>query len=140
MTTYTIFRAADDARNAESGLTQEQVVRRIYQHDGHGFYLTPTLENIEDVNGEIIGQRQRANSALGKEWDIYFNHSRNKSGYKNTYRSSFGETEEEAEKNFLLGAWKETRWDDTKWFVMTDEDFQKRYPLIDDETGEDFLE
>jgi hypothetical protein len=105
--TYKVYGSCESSDNAETNLTATEVVKHIYQDDGHGYRLEPRM----DETGE-----QQLQSSLGLEWDVYFTKPGKRYGEKSGL-SAYGETEDEAEAEFLASAWNETRWDDSKWFI-----------------------
>lgn len=123
--TYTICSLNNDSINAITRLSPEQIMRHIYNHDGHGFFLKPRMIEVEDENGNVIGEKQKVFGDLGKEWDVLFQKCSQSIRKKSEFFTAFGETEEEAEKEFLLTGWKERRWDETKWIVVEDAAFKK---------------
>jgi hypothetical protein len=122
--TYSIYKFTQSSADAETCLTAHQVVKHIYQDEGHGYYLQERMIEVKDDEDNVINEIQ-ADGTLGKEWDVYFyKHGRREFGKKGSW--SYGETEEEAEDNFLNSVWEEAKWDHTKWFVFTDKDYKKR--------------
>jgi hypothetical protein len=114
--TYSIYKFTQSSADAETGLMAHQVVKHIYLEEGDDYYLMPRMIEVKDDEGNVIDEIQ-ADGTLGKEWDVYF-------GKKGSW--SYGETEEEAEDNFLNMVWREGKWDHTKWFVFTDKEYKKR--------------
>lgn len=114
--TYKCYDACQSESTAQTNLTAAEIVKHIYQEDGHGYRLEPRMESTYNNDGDIIGEQQANSPNLGLEWDVYFT----KPGQRYSEKSSliaWGATEKEAEDEFLLSAWKETRWDTTKWFI-----------------------
>lgn len=119
MTTYTVYHVCDSARDVETGLTPAQVVQHIYRDDGQNYRLDPRMEMATDDDGKELGEQQ-VRGKFGLEWDVYFPRNGQEFGPKSRL-TAYGETEDEAEAEFLDGAWRGQRWDVTKWCVITDE-------------------
>lgn len=128
--TYAIYRVNESPEQAETGLTPQQVVAIIYSHDGHGFRVEPRMETPQDDDGNDLEARQ-VDGTLGKEWDVYFTRAGGQHGEKSTF-TAYGESEDAAESDFLLDAWNNNRWDDSQWFIITDEQHAAEMAQIDD--------
>jgi hypothetical protein len=115
MTTY---RLTINGHETETGLTPSEIVSIIYNHDRASYWLEPAMLETEDEDGEVIGEQQEV--FLGKlAWDVWFKDPRGHKS-KGIYQA-YGDTEDEAEKAYLMECWEERRWDDD-FLVESDEE------------------
>lgn len=129
--TFSIYSTSQPSDTAETGLTAIQVVKNIYNTDGNGYRLEPRMVDIEDEDGNAIGEEQSTYGILGKEWDIYFTRAGQEYGEKSSL-TAYGDTEEAAEQEFLQSAWNSQSWDDCKWMIFTDEQYKAEHPESDE--------
>lgn len=124
--TYAVHQADQSPEEAITGLTPEDVVRHIQRYDGCDYRLERRMEQILGPNGEVLGERQAGDPELGKEWSVRLFWPNIPEGVE-WDRTVYGESEEQADRNFLRTQWERQRqyaddevWDSTYWIVITD--------------------
>ncbi|MDB6011075.1 MAG: hypothetical protein JWL65_3325 [Gammaproteobacteria bacterium] len=127
--TFAVYRAEQSPEDALTGLTPEEVVRHIHRNAEHNYQVERRMEQILGPDGEVLGERQAEDLELGKKWNVRFFWPDNPDGVEGNW-TVYGETEEQADCDFLRAAWERQReryrsaddavWEPADWIVLTD--------------------
>ena len=118
-TTYTVH-TCTEFPTAPMGLSPVEVVRHIYTQDGEKFWLEPKMMEIENDDGEVVGEEQDKLNDGCLIWNVFF---KDRHGVTKSIYHAYGATEDEAEESYLNECWQDRRWKDDKWIVETDCEF-----------------
>lgn len=121
--TYTVY-PSDDSDDAETGLTSHDVVRHIYRDDGADYRLdAKMITNRFDDNDNELPDIQETTEDGDLVFDVYFKDN-NSFPWRKSQRIAIGKNEDEAEMSFLQESFENNMWDDSRWTVLTDEQYQ----------------
>ena len=122
--TYAVYTCNDRSEEAQTNLTAHDVVRHIYRDDGGNYRLDPKMltHRYDDENNELPDIQDTTSS--GKlVFEVWFKDNCN-SSWQESPRIAIGKDEDEAEEAFLQESFDDTMWNDSRWIVLTTEQYQ----------------
>jgi hypothetical protein len=122
--TYAVYTCNDLSEEAETELTAHDVVRHIYRNDGGDYRLEPKMltHRYDDENNELPDIQDTTESG-DLVFNVWFKNSCNRP-WQESQRIAIGKDEDEAEEAFLQESFEGGMWDDSRWIVLTTEQYQ----------------
>jgi hypothetical protein len=121
--TYAVYTCAQGSSEAETDMTAHDVVRHIYRDDGGDYRLELKMltHRYDDEDNELPDIQETTESG-DLVFELWFKDCGSRPFYK-AHRIAIGKNEDEAEENFLQDSFECSMWDDSRWIVVTTEQY-----------------
>jgi hypothetical protein len=121
--TYAVFSCNDSSADAETNFSASDVAYHIYHRDGGDYRLEAKMltHRYDDEDNELPDIQDTTDSG-DLVFEVWFKHNISFS-WRKSQRVAIGRDEVEAEEAFLQDSFDRAMWNDSRWFVLTTEQY-----------------